>query len=281
MKNNLTVPVLMYHHVSPSAGMITSSPQNFASQIEWLFRNGYHALSTAEFAGHLRGETVPERSVLITFDDGYLDNWVYAYPILRKYGYQATLFIVTSWVGEGPARAYAGQGTVPITPNHKDCKRLVSEGRTDDAILRWSEIEAMRSDGTFEFHSHTHTHTRWDLETKTVAEKRERIAIEFADSRLTLQQRLGEVSDHLCWPQGYFDSDYIELAKASGFNHFYTTDAYGQNRQGTDSQHIYRFAVRNRRGTTLGRRTRLAAHPILGPWYNDWKAWKRARRQSK
>lgn len=281
MKNALTVPVLMYHHVSPSAGMITSSPHNFESQIKWLSDHGYTSLSTAQFAGHLQGQPVPDKSVLITFDDGYLDNWVYAYPVLRKYGYRATIFLVTSWVGDGPVRPYAGQGQVPVTPNHTDGKQLIEQGHTDQVILRWSEVQAMQADGTFEFHSHTDTHTRWDLHAKTQEEKRERMAQEFSASRQTLQQQLGQVSDHLCWPQGYFDDDYVELALASGFRHFYTTDAYGQNKPGSDIHHIYRFAVRNRAGTTLGRRTRLAADPLWGPLYNQWKAWKRARRQKK
>lgn len=280
MKRAPTVPVLMYHHVSPSSGMITSSPSNFESQIRWLASNGYTALTTAQFAEHMKGKPAPEKSVLITFDDGYLDNWVYAYPVLRKYGYTATIFLVTSWVGDGPARMHAGQGgAVPPTPSHNDGKALIAQGRTDDVILRWSEIDVMRADGVFEFHSHTHTHTRWDKHAADVHEKRERMAMEFAASRDTLRERLGDVSAHLCWPQGYFDDDYIELARAAGFQYFYTTDAYGQNQPGSNIEHIYRFAVRNREGSTLGRRTRLAAHPLLGPWYNQWKAWKRARRR--
>ncbi|HBL66727.1 MAG TPA: hypothetical protein DDZ58_13555, partial [Achromobacter sp.] len=64
--------------------------------------------------------------------------------------------------GDGPVRAHAGQGGVlPATPDHDTCKQWVAAGRTDDAMLRWSEVEAMQAAGTFEFHSHTHTHTRW------------------------------------------------------------------------------------------------------------------------
>ncbi|HEY9281414.1 MAG TPA: polysaccharide deacetylase family protein [Eoetvoesiella sp.] len=278
MKAARTVPVLMYHHVSPSDGMITTSPTNFESQMAWLAKNGYGSLTTAEFAGHLNGNPVPEKSVLITFDDGYLDNWVYAHPVLSKYGFSAVMFVVSSWIQNGPIRPYAGQGAVPATPSHNDCKKYIADGRADEVIVRWSEIHAMRTAGTFEVHSHTHTHTRWDQQASSVAEKRERIAEEFSLARATLTANLGTVSDHLCWPQGYFDDDYVELAKQAGFRYLYTTDAYGQNIPGANPEHIYRFAVRNRAGATLGRRTSIAASDTWGPLYNKWKSWKRAGR---
>src|SRR3546814_17390653 len=98
----------------------------------------------------------------------------------------------------------------------------------------------MRDDGVIEFHSHTHTHTRWDL--IEPAEKNTRIAEELALSRAALQTDLGEVSDHFCWPQGYFDADYTRLAKAAGFRYLYTTQDFGPNRPGNDPPPIYRFA---------------------------------------
>src|SRR5690606_7189850 len=98
MKHALTVPVLMYHHVSPGDGMITVSPVNFEQHLLWLKRRGYSSLTSSQFADHLSGQPVPRKSVLITFDDGYLDNWVYAYPLLKKYGFTAMVFLVTSWI---------------------------------------------------------------------------------------------------------------------------------------------------------------------------------------
>ena len=80
------VPVLMYHHVRPGAGMIATTPEHFEDQLRWLAKNGYTTLTAAQFARHLQGEGVPRKSVLLTFDDGYLDNWVYAYPLLKKHG---------------------------------------------------------------------------------------------------------------------------------------------------------------------------------------------------
>ncbi|NGM88886.1 polysaccharide deacetylase family protein [Parapusillimonas sp. SGNA-6] len=273
-----TVPVLMYHHVSPVEGMITVSPSNFERQLQWLKQRGYTSLTSDQFAGHLQGNPVPKRSVLITFDDGYLDNWVYAFPLLRQYGYRAMVFLVTSWVNDGPVRHHLGQGELPRTPAHRECEALIEQGRSDEVILRWSEIQAAQSDGTLEFHSHTHTHTRWDLSDRA-AEKNTLMAQELDSSRAALQANLGHVSEHFCWPQGYNDSDYVRIAQAAGFRYLYTTQAFGQNRPGTDPAHIYRFAVRNTSGYSVGRRIQVAAHPLIGPLFNRWKLWKRARRR--
>lgn len=279
MSTQSVVPVLMYHHVSPSPGAITASPENFEDQ-RWLSRNAYTSLTASEFAGHLAGAQVPKRSVLITFDDGYLDNWVYAYPLLKKYGFKAVVFLVTSWIHDGPVRPHSGQANVlPETPEHKECERRIDAGRSDDVILRWSEIRAMQAEGVVEFHSHTHTHTRWDL--VDAANKNRHIQEELEASRRSLETHLGSVQPHFCWPQGYFDPEYVALAKAQGFKYLYTTHAFGQNVPGTDPAHIYRFAVRNTTGVSVGRRIKIAAHPLIGPLFNRWKLWTRARRSKK
>lgn len=280
MNNAPNIPVLMYHHVTPSGGMIAVTPQVFEQQIAGLARAGYTSLGAAQLAEFLAGGRVPEKSVLITFDDGYLNNWTYAHPVLQRYGMKAVLFLVTGWAGDGPVRPHAGQaGPLPASPDHHATKQLIAEGRADEVIVRWSEAQAMLAAGTFEIHSHTHTHTRWDKQCgPDVAAKREHIARELADSRAALAQHLGQASDHLCWPQGYFDADYVQAARQAGFRHLYTTDALGQNVPGADPEHIYRFAVRNLGGGWLNRRIWLSRHPVWGPRYHAWKAWKRRMR---
>ncbi len=279
MNRATTVPVMMYHHVSPAAGMITCSPENFEDQLRWLRRHGYTSLTTNQFASHLEGQPVPAKSVLITFDDGYLDNWVYAYPLLKQYGFNAVLFVVTGWIGDGARRSHLGQSGLPNMFAHRECEQKIRGEQADQVMLRWSEIEHMQQHGVFEFHSHTHTHTRWDKGAQA-AHKNQHMQEELQQSREVLTHQLGSVSDHFCWPQGYFDADYIRLAQAAGFRYLYTTQAFGQNRVGTDPTHIYRFAVRNTSGASVGRRIRVAAHPVIGPVFNRWKAWKRSLRAS-
>ena len=281
MKHARVVPVLMYHHVSPVPGMITVSPEHFEDQLRWLKRHGYRSLSCDQFAGFLAGEPVPPRSVLITFDDGYLDNWVYAYPLLERYGYRAALFVVTGWVGQGEPRPHAGkpEAILPSTPSHADCERLVLTGRADQAITRWSELRAMKEAGVFEVHSHTHTHTRWDQGPRR-GNKNALMAEELEHARTTLRRELNEESEHFCWPQGYYDREYQRIAQAAGYRYLYSTQAFGQNCVGTDPAAIYRFAVRNTTGASVGRRIRVATHPWIGPLFNRWKRWRRRHRES-
>lgn len=275
---NSSIPVLMYHHVRPNAGMIACTPENFENQLIWLKKNGYRSLSLDEFAQHLSGKDVG-KAVLITFDDGYLNNWVYAFPLLKKYGFKATIFLVTSWVNQGDIRPTSNMiGSLPECPDHYQCEAMINAGCSDAVILRWSEIKAMQDSGLVEFHSHTHTHTRWDK--VSPKEKNAKIQWELVSSRQTLQEQLGAVSEHLCWPQGYFDADYISIAQQLGFNYLYTTHAFGRNTSTTPAHHIYRFAVRNRSGKTLGKRIRASHHPFIAPFFNSFKQWHRARRAS-
>jgi peptidoglycan/xylan/chitin deacetylase (PgdA/CDA1 family) len=271
------VPVLMYHHVSPETGPLTTSPKNFESQIKGLVEKGYTTLTCDQFADFLAGKPTPPKSVLLTFDDGYLDNWVYAHPILKKHGLRATIFLVTGLIGEGPARPCAehSDNPLPRLPSHLECRALWSAGSTDSAMLRWSEVQAMREAGTFEFHSHTHTHTRWDQVSKTRDECLAHMRKEFETSRALLKEHLGEVSEHFCWPQGYFAEDYVRMAQEFGFRYLYTTQAYGQNLCASDPAHIYRFAVKNRGAGWFLQRVWTAAHPVVGPLYNKWQLWKR------
>lgn len=270
MKSARSVPVLMYHHVSPSPGLVTITPEHFADQMRGLAAAGYRTLSADEFSAYLAGAPVPDKSVLLTFDDGYLDNWVYAHPVLQELGQKAVMFVVTDWIEDGPARPHAGTaagGALPATPEHNACKAAIADGRAGEVIVRWSEIEAMRAAGTFEFHSHTHTHTRWDKTSPDAAAKRAGLADDLARARATLADRLGAVSDHLCWPQGYFDDDYVAVAGAAGFRHLYTVRP-GPNRSGDDPGHIHRVVVKDKPAAWLNSRLWLYRKPRLAAWYS-------------
>ncbi len=265
------LPVLMYHHVSPEPGLVTISPQHFRAQMHAVARAGYQSVTAQQLQQFLAGGKLPAKSVLITFDDGYLDNWVYAHPVLKETGLSATLFTITGWIGDGPMRPYAGQqADLPITPSHKVCMNAVREQRHDDVMMRWSEIEAAQRAGTFEFHSHTHTHTRWDKLFPVVAERRQRLAEDLALSRETLNARLGYVSRHLCWPQGYFDTDYIAEAQAAGFDHLYTTQPGTVLPQG-DSLRLPRIVTKDKPARWLLNRLWLYRSPTLSRLYSQRK----------
>lgn len=277
-KKAYSVPVLMYQHVTPSGGLFNTSPQNFEDQLMWLSRHGYRSLTTDEFAAHLKGEHALEKSVLITFDHGYLDNWVHAYPLLKKYGYKAVVFLVTSWVSDGPLRSHGGQPQpAPDTPEHFECERRIEQGDFDSVMLRWNEILAMQESGLIEFHHHAHMNVR---ATKSdSAHDSSTLSEALKQSRLALRDHLGSVSEHLCLPEGHFDTNLINVAQQSGFKYLYTSDEFGMNTTGHDPLHIHRFAVLNNTGEAMGRRIQVAAHPVIAPVFNRYKQWKRARDQ--
>jgi peptidoglycan/xylan/chitin deacetylase (PgdA/CDA1 family) len=263
-----SVPVLMYHHVGPHPGTVTVSPETFEAQMAQLARAGYQALAADAFLEFIEGRRrLSGRDVLITFDDGYLDNYVYAYPVLQRYGLKATIFAITGRVGDGPARAHAGDGApLPPTPDHRACKAALAENRMDDVMLRWSEIEAMEASGTVEVHSHTHSHQRWDRMYADAAQRVHAVTADLASSREILAKRLGKDSRHLCWPWGYFEPAYQEAATRLGFRAQYTVER-GVNVAGGDPRHIARIVIKDRAGRWFAVRLCIYQNALLGRLY--------------
>lgn len=100
---------------------------------------------------------LPRKSFMITFDDGYLDNWFRAWPVLKEYNLHTHIFLITGLIGDGKVR-YRQKREY----SHRDCEQLIADNRSDEVMLRWSEVREMRDSGLVEFHLHTHSHKRWD-----------------------------------------------------------------------------------------------------------------------
>lgn len=259
------LPVLMYHHVSPTPGLVTLSPEVFRKQMEQLARGGWHSVGCAELEAFLAGRPLPAKSVMITFDDGYLDNFVHAHPVLASLGLHAVMFVVTGWLGDGPVRP--GHQSCP---GHEECKLRIASGDADGVIVRWSEVEAMQAAGTFEFHSHTHSHTRWDRQIEDPVARRDALSEDLHQSRQILKSRLGFDDRHLCWPQGYFQDDYLPVAKEQGFDHLYTTRA-GTNLPGGDRLDIRRIVAKDKPAPWVTRRLSIYSSPMLSRLYAGLK----------
>jgi peptidoglycan/xylan/chitin deacetylase (PgdA/CDA1 family) len=261
------VPVLMYHHVSPNPGLVTLTPANFRAQMRHLARNGWRTVGLDDLARFIGGEPLPEKSVVVTFDDGYLDNWVHAHPIMAEHGLHGVIFLITGWIGDGPARPHAGMADVPATPAHRACMEAVQAGRADDVMLRWSEVQAMREAGTFEFHSHTHSHTRWDRVEPDRAMRDAKLAADLRQSRETLHTRLGQATPHLCWPQGYHDDGYRATATSAGFTHLYSVRR-GTCLPDTAAGQIPRIVVKDKAGPWFASRLAIYRSPWLSSLYD-------------
>lgn len=265
MKKAKALPILMYHHISPNPGLVTVSPTAFRSQIEALARDGWGTVGLKDAERFFLGESLPPKTCIVTFDDGYLDNRTYAAPVLAEFGMKAVIFVVTGWLGEGVPRT----GT-PDAPDHSECKRRIAAGEPDSVILRWSEAEQLQAAGVFEFHSHTHSHTRWDRQVVELNARGRALAEDLVASRQALRGRLGVDSRHLCWPQGYYDEQYMALACAAGFDYLYTTQTR-INVAGSPTNQIGRFVTKEKPGRWLRSRTALYARPWLGRLYSYFK----------
>jgi peptidoglycan/xylan/chitin deacetylase (PgdA/CDA1 family) len=101
------VPILMYHYirVNPDPGdrlgfNLSVTPADFARQMDWLAANGYHPIDFDDLRGYLLGRGgLPERPVVLTFDDGYRDLYTTAYPVLRAHGFKAVSYVVSGFLG--------------------------------------------------------------------------------------------------------------------------------------------------------------------------------------
>jgi peptidoglycan/xylan/chitin deacetylase (PgdA/CDA1 family) len=187
---------------------------------------------------------------------------------MQRHGMRGVIFAVTGWIGDGPARAHAGDAgaSVPGTPNHRTCKIAISEGRADEVMMRWPEIEHVENAGVFEIHSHTHSHVRWDEKIPDAAERVAAVGKDLRDSQATLKSRLGRADQHLCWPWGHTEAGYSEAARAAGFEVEYLVEK-GTCHPGTNPRQVPRIVVKDKAGGWFPNRMFLFSNRLLGGLY--------------
>lgn len=144
-----TVPILCYHRFGNGASKMSMSPAHFAAQLEWLARNDYHVVRLAELEGFLAGKrALPRRSVVITIDDGYESVHRLAFPLLKRYGFAATLFVYTDFIGAGDGLSWAQlqemaqSGLVDVQAHSKSHRNLIERGAGETDARYAQAIEA-------------------------------------------------------------------------------------------------------------------------------------------
>ena len=100
---SVDVPILVYHHVRPgSMSTLFVSPEDFDKQLEYLQYYGFHTISFTDLADYFeKGKPLPQRPIIISFDDGWENQFEYAFPILQKYHDTATFYVVTDYLNHG------------------------------------------------------------------------------------------------------------------------------------------------------------------------------------
>lgn len=190
------VPILMYHWFrSRDAASTSRSPQLeitrelFTRQMQLLSRRGWRTVSLREALDGARGPGA--REVVLTFDDGTRDFQEVARPVLERFGFSATLFVVTGKVGG--ASDWDGALGEPERP-----------------LLSWEQIVGLHEAG-FEIGSHTHTHRALtDLSDSEAAD-------ELTRSRELLGERLGAAPGFVAYPRGFFAERHGDMARAAGY----------------------------------------------------------------
>ncbi len=185
-----TVPVLTYHRFGDNCDSPLCMPAKvFEQQIRYLKDSGFHTVTPDELLDFLHyRKPLPKKSVWITMDDGYRSTYKVAYPILKKYGFTATMFIYTEFVG---------------------ASRLA---------VTWDQLKEMKVNG-FSIGSHTITHS--DL-TKPLADESTdafiaRIRSELSESKKVIDKKLGQNTIVLAYPFGYYDRRAVNLAHEAGY----------------------------------------------------------------
>lgn len=189
-----SVPVLLYHHLLPAAehdgtnGAIVSV-EDFRQQMDFLFKNGYHTVTLADLYLFIQGEkNLPERSVVITFDDGYRSNYDYAVPILRQYRFRAVQFPITSYI----------ENYHPWLPH-----------------MGWGLIAAAAD--VFEYHSHSHAlHFYKGVRAAILVTPEEQLRKDLYHSRELLD------CFAFSYPFGVWSREAIRLLKETGYKMAFT-----------------------------------------------------------
>lgn len=142
------VPILVYHRFGLNASRMVVTPQAFANQMAYLNDNGYRVIKLKDLTAFIEGKkSLPLKSVVITADDGYKSTYQYAFPILRKYGFPATLFVYSDFIGApgglrwDEMRDMVASRLIDIQPHSKSHSNLAILQKNESRTVYRNRIE--------------------------------------------------------------------------------------------------------------------------------------------
>jgi len=186
-RQQYVAPILMYHYVTPffhKGDPLAVSPLTFERQMQFLKNHHYNVVRLGELGNLIRGrKKIPPKTVVLTFDDGYKNNYTYAFPVLKKYDLPATVFLIVDEIA-----------------------------RPQDDRLNWEEIKDMGDSGLIEFGSHA---IGPGLLTDIASE--EELRRQISGSRIILEERLGRKVTAFSYPEGRFNDKIRRMVIDAGY----------------------------------------------------------------
>ncbi len=205
------IPILMYHSVLKSKkGNYSVSPTMLENDIQYLKSHGYEAIFIQDIINYCQGITLlPQKPVVLTFDDGHYNNYFYAYPILKEYNFKANLNVI------GCFTDYSTTSGDIDNPNY--------------SYVTWSEIKTLHDSGLFEIGNHTYNMHKYKPRfgiKKIYNESDEDYEKALSDDVLKLenklQQECGFTSNVFAYPFGEYSKESEKILRNIGFKAFLT-----------------------------------------------------------
>ncbi len=202
----MQIPVLLYHKIDLPTSDVKirgafTSPRKFARQIGFLKKKGFEFYTASELAGaFIANGEFPPNSIAITFDDGWKDNYLHAFPVLKKFGVKATIFLVPECIGQ-------------------NTDRVTAQGEGPREHLSQSEIAEMSRYG-IEFGSHSMSHKLFDRISPAET------LYEITESKKFIEGRLQKECSVFAYPAGFYTDFAKEEIKKAGYRAAFST-VYG------------------------------------------------------
>ncbi len=184
-----TIPILAYHRFGLSETTMTVTPDSFSRQLAYLAKNDFTVISLKELIPFLAGEKqLPPKSIVLTFDDGYKSFYMFAYPLLLKYGFPGTVFVYSDFIDK-------------------------------KAGLSWYELKEMVDSGLIDIQPHSRFHTNLGLNKmdENEAEYEKRIEDEITHPSRRIKKHLGQLVHSFAYPYGDTNQSVIEKLQAADY----------------------------------------------------------------
>ena len=193
------VPILVYHQFSDEySDKLTVKTENFYEQMRFLKDNGYKVIGLDQLLDFMEFQSpLPEKAVVITIDDGWISAFTIAYPILKKFGFTATLFIYTGFIG-------------------------------GDMAMNWSQVKEMAENG-FDIQSHTHSYQSLTMARENDSFKNyfNFLIEEIENSKIAIRKHLNRECRYLAYPYGETNPLVVSLVKKMGYRAAFTVTRGG------------------------------------------------------